>query len=430
MKRIYLLPFMALGLVACSDDLEESGSVGTAYSLNLTEEDFLRFNLEALKSTNHTISAEQAETEALDIVKNLKSGNGLKSATNRKVANVQVLGSSNSSGLKSKSNDTLAYIVNFADNMGFAYVCADDRLSNNVLAFFENGNYSSDLNENLKLMLEKTEAYIKRTVRQFEVNREELALRLEQNKEEDGKNSLKYHYSNSNFVGPLCNTHWGQDSPYNYYCPTCKTPGCTNKALTGCMNTATAQIMYYHRWPEKIVLPDGTTHYCDWDYCDKDYFSLYSYVIASNMRDIGVVYNSDYHCSNKSHGGGTSTSISASFGITNNKLSYSCYEENYSWSYVKFNLDCGFPILIAGSGHAWVVDGYFIREKRYNSGKLKWRKTFVHNNWGWAGDCDGYFEQDCFDTQDEYGYDTGKHSSNYSFNNNYLKARLLVPSRN
>ena len=48
-------------------------------------------------------------------------------------------------------------------------------------------------------------------------------------------------------VGPLITTKWDQDSPYYDLCPGTG----TNKAYTGCVATAMAQVMNYWQWPVK-----------------------------------------------------------------------------------------------------------------------------------------------------------------------------------
>ena len=48
----------------------------------------------------------------------------------------------------------------------------------------------------------------------------------------------------------LGNTKWNQSAPYNNMCPTFSNNGTTQRAVTGCVATAMAQVMYYHRWPE------------------------------------------------------------------------------------------------------------------------------------------------------------------------------------
>lgn len=420
MKRIYLLPFMAMGLVACSDDLEEhSSSVST-----LTEEDFERFNLEALNSTNHKISADKAASAALELMSNYSSQNGLKSGVNRKVANVQIIGSSN--GLKSASKDTLAYIINFADNMGYAYVCADDRLSSNVLAFFDKGNYSENINPAAKLMFDKTEDYIKRTIVEFEANKVNLKIKSDELGMTSNQNTLKSTKKSAQ-VGPLLKTHWGQGSPYNYYCQNCKY--CSNKALTGCVNTALAQIMYYHKWPEKITLDNGDIYNFQWEYCDKNTFSLADYVVSSNMVKIGELLQSEYKC--KSHKG-TGTLQQLSEKLIPQKLGYTCMDWDYSWSSTKDFIDNGYPMFVYGfsedGGHAWVVDGYYI-EDHYFFKKKTSTKTYVHHNWGWGGDNDGYFEKNTFNPRKQEKYDFGRNNDYYSGDYSKMKMRWLFPIR-
>lgn len=66
-----------------------------------------------------------------------------------------------------------------------------------------------------------------------------------------------------------------------------------------------------------------------------------------------------------------------------------------------------------GSGHAWVIDGI----------KIKWdgsgRKHLLHCNWGWNGDCNGYYISKIFNTANgavEYDEeDDGTHSMNTKY---------------
>lgn len=47
-------------------------------------------------------------------------------------------------------------------------------------------------------------------------------------------------------VFPFITTQWNQFYPYNYYCPEIN----GKRAVTGCVATATAQIMNYYEWPK------------------------------------------------------------------------------------------------------------------------------------------------------------------------------------
>ena len=42
-------------------------------------------------------------------------------------------------------------------------------------------------------------------------------------------------------------------------------------------------------------------------------------------------------------------------------------------------LSDGYPVLVVGGPHAFVYDGYD-------------EQGFIHTNWGWGGESDGYFD--------------------------------------
>ena len=52
-------------------------------------------------------------------------------------------------------------------------------------------------------------------------------------------------------IAPLLKTTWYQDSPYNNNCPKL----ILGSSMTGCVATAMAQVMKYHRWPEASCEP-------------------------------------------------------------------------------------------------------------------------------------------------------------------------------
>jgi hypothetical protein len=58
--------------------------------------------------------------------------------------------------------------------------------------------------------------------------------------------------STSSAGGPLLMTAWYQIWPYNYYCPYAA-GGTNNRALTGCVATAFAQILRHHRQPVRVL---------------------------------------------------------------------------------------------------------------------------------------------------------------------------------
>ena len=94
-------------------------------------------------------------------------------------------------------------------------------------------------------------------------------------------------------VEPLVPTSWGQDAPYNLLCP----DGCPS----GCVATATTQIMYFHRWPEQgtgqvmtyynsqPLMENLDEHRYDWDAMRADGFQWWKERIRGAAKRYDVV---------------------------------------------------------------------------------------------------------------------------------------------
>lgn len=198
-------------------------------------------------------------------------------------------------------------------------------------------------------------------------------------------------------VAPLLTCHWDQGAPYNLQCPI---DGEYN-SVTGCVATAMAQVMYYHKWPQSATtaipayitstkglnlseLPATTFK---WDQM-KD---SYSYdetgaaadAVAELMRYCGQAVRMDY----------TSNESGASVGAAHliNYFGYSKTAQNMNRSYyttteweamIYKELSNARPVLYSGNsgsgGHQFVIDGYD-------------DKGLFHVNWGWGGYADGHF---------------------------------------
>ena len=198
-------------------------------------------------------------------------------------------------------------------------------------------------------------------------------------------------------VAPLLTCHWDQGAPYNLQCPI---DGEYN-SVTGCVATAMAQVMYYHKWPQSatIAIPAYTTSTkklnlselpattFKWDQM-KD---SYSYdetgaaadAVAELMRYCGQAVRMDY----------TSNESGASVGAAHliNYFGYSKTAQNMNRSYyttteweamIYKELSNARPVLYSGNsgsgGHQFVIDGYD-------------DKGLFHVNWGWGGYADGHF---------------------------------------
>lgn len=203
-------------------------------------------------------------------------------------------------------------------------------------------------------------------------------------------------------VSPLMKTKWSQSEPYNLYCP----DGCP----TGCVATATAQVLKYFEWPTHGT---GTvfTYYPFADYdgerleveLDNETYEYGSMMnayyddgmpkvsltkqkaVAKLMYHVGLAMKAIYD-----YGGTGSYNETLCYGLRNN-LGYpyaiTIDKNDYTdtqWMSIIFDyISRGIPIIYGGaddeySGHEFVLHGY---NKNGN----------VYINWGWGGMEDGYF---------------------------------------
>lgn len=211
---------------------------------------------------------------------------------------------------------------------------------------------------------------------------------LEDNELDDILNDLSISYVKSDKWMPLMKTTWNQGSPYN-----CKLPqDCEayssrdSRYNTGCGVVAVAQAIAYYE--PKLTLY-GTP--VDWKSLkktpkitassDKNVRNQVGYL----MKWIGEKGNAVYECD------GTTTRdiIGDILSLVNMKC-----DNNTSWSWenIKSSIDKGNLVhATAGTkdkiGHAWIMDGYLATTASgYHT------VNYVHNNFGWGGICDGYYE--------------------------------------
>ena len=217
-------------------------------------------------------------------------------------------------------------------------------------------------------------------------------------------------------IEPLLSTTWDQVLPFNKQCPLIN----GQNSFTGCVATAMAQVMNYHKWPEvtKSDIPAYTTsNYhiglegvqagtaIDWDNMQNSY--AYNYYQGGNadvavstlMMLCGRSIQMDYGLN--SDGGSSAFSELLPSALIN----YFDYEEStvrivfrkdytYSqWQDIIYSeLSAKRPVLYSGiskgGGHAFVCDGYA-------------EEDFFHINWGWSGMSDTYFRLCLLDPQNQ-----------------------------
>ena len=298
------------------------------------------------------------------------------------------------------------YVFNVADGGGFVIVSNDDATIP-ILGYSDNGSIDPNhMPDNLRAWLQGYADQIAWLNAQEKQG--EQKVRRTQRKVQQGTHS-------TDPIGPLLTTTWGQDSPYNLYCPT----GCP----TGCVATAMAQVMYYTEIKASnttttttATIPGyskgghdlqailvGTTLY--WSSMKDNYSSTETgtaaQAVATLMQCCGYSVEADYGP------GGTQAQTHK---VANALKSYFGYNEStkyvsrsfYSydnWIDMIYNeLREGRPVLYSGSsvdnGHAFICDGYKFEEETDR----------FHINWGWGGLSDGYF---ALSALDPYAQGTG-----------------------
>lgn len=206
-------------------------------------------------------------------------------------------------------------------------------------------------------------------------------------------------------VEPIVKTEWNQDSPFNDLCP--ELDG-SERAVTGCVATAMAQVMKVHQWPATGVGSNSysftygsTSHDVSVDFSSTTYrwdemLDVYDSsspataceAVATLMYSCGAAVN--MHYSLAKDGGSGAASIMAAVGL----FKYFNYDsgiryllrENYdldTWCDILYDeVAAGRPVLYGGrsdeGGHEFVCDGYS-------------SDGYFHINWGWGGVSNGYF---------------------------------------
>ena len=219
----------------------------------------------------------------------------------------------------------------------------------------------------------------------------------------------------STAVAPLMTTTWNQSPYYNALCPT--NGGDAERAVTGCVATATAQVMKYHNHPatgygshtysssrtvdgtqytyNNLTANFGATTY-QWSQMPNALTSASTTAqvnaVATLMYHIGVADEMAY----SPVASGANNAYSSSMKPTSQaslmqyfkyrpdmaNVERGFYSDAEYCALLRSELDQQRPILYSGrdesGGHSFVLDGYD------NNG-------YFHVNWGWGGSNDDYY---------------------------------------
>lgn len=360
--------------------------------------------------------------------------------------------------------DTLVYVFNFDDNAGFSIIAAN-RCVSPVLVVTEQGNYEYGQPTGI----EGFDNYMDSMTAEL-ANLPDIPIfdfPVGYSKTETFKNDK---------VGPLCTTKWNQDGVFGAYC---------SNGVCGCAAIATAQIMAYWEYPDSITTTytdrnnilygnlDGQgytvdrnnpnaqhineTFYIHWNEiknhkpgCSSSACEQNHWEISALLRQIGNINNAHYFTCTADESKNKTSIFNHDYGVHLRQMGY--YKDiapcpiDYNWDYVKSELNNSRPLIIDGDasagGHTWVLDGYIDKDEKTTFYELDYvdyvgntaiphykvssiienKQQLVHFNWGWGGECDGYFTAtNSFSTTEGVKYDS---EESITHNINFLQENI------
>jgi len=297
------------------------------------------------------------------------------------------------------------YVFNIGDGQGFVLVSGDDRISP-ILGYADKADFDAEqLPVNVKAWLDDYAAQI--------------------NALQTGKTAAARRIAPPSVIAPLLSTTWDQGAPYNALCPV--DPTNSKSSLTGCVATAMAQVVNYHRHPAATTatipgyVSESRNIACsalqpttiDWDAMLDDYSGSYSsrqaVAVATLMKLCGYSTKMDY----TSDESGTQSEYVA-VALRNyfdfdayTRLEYRMAYTSEAWEQAIYEeLKANRPVYYSGSsiggGHAFVVDGVD-------------KDGLFHVNWGWGGYFDGYFSLSLLNPESNSGAGASSSNDGYSF---------------
>lgn len=199
-----------------------------------------------------------------------------------------------------------------------------------------------------------------------------------------------------NSFGPLLTTSWHQGAPYNNLCPM----GDGDRCVVGCVATAAAQILQFHKWPDH-----GLSSYSfDWngdnscgagtamvelsaDFSDEYIYDQTPDAVAELSYEVGVAFDMDYGaCGSAAFTEKAIDVMPQYFRYSPSiiELERSSYQAEFWYHLLKLNLNLRSPILYTIYSHAIVCDGW-----RELDGIMQY-----HFNYGWGGSRNAWYVVD------------------------------------
>ena len=297
-------------------------------------------------------------------------------------------------GSSSSETATSYYVFDNGSDKGFTIVSGDDELPE-IVGYSAHGNSENLMKTEgcaafLKAYQKFVAAFTQGDAKARKILAEQRALKA------DGR------YQQPKIDPLLGYIAWNQLTPYNNMCPEYED---SELSTTGCVATAMAQVMMYYKHPNELqaTIPAYTTatnklkvnaisegEKYDWDnmlptYTEGEYNTTQANAVAKLMFHCGAAVQMDY--GDSSGALVRPEDMSTYFGYDADLLQ-EVYRSVYTLAEWKKILDRELeakrPIIYGGvrsyeRGHQFVCDG--------SDGE-----GLYHINWGWSGDCDGYFD--------------------------------------
>lgn len=300
--------------------------------------------------------------------------------------------------------DRLENIYVFNDNAGRGYLIipADDEVEP-ILAYADKGKFSyENMPDGMAYMLS--------------IYDREISSISDVDSSANPRSFTGRGGNNAIDVAPLLKSSWGQGEPYNLQCPNeigwDISGSWSIPCPTGCVATAMAQIMYYHKWPA-----NGTDKFAeesfDWDnmidsYTPGSYTDEQANAVAHLMHKCGESVNMRYQASASGASIPLVVSALGNYFLYEKSTMKTIYRDYMPLKDVHealyAELGARRPVLVGADsregGHAFVLDGCTT-------------DGFFHINWGWDGMCDGFFKLSALNP-DQQGTGGGLGAYNYN----------------
>lgn len=420
--------FVCFSILSCQKDNIDSQQIQTSNvnDLHVTSDVALEVSNNYFEISNTTSKSNSSRIG--------RDGKGLIDMKDKKVKSLKTF-------KDEKTQEELFHLFRY-EGGGFSIISADKRMTP-VLAFSESNDFENEELAGIKEWIMATKMGIKKVKKDLKEPEEKdkrlWEIFLKQSK--GGRVAVTCQpdqiFDTGRFVDAVA--IWGQGGEYKFYSPTDNGCQCQKKPA-GCASVAMAMIMRYHQHPQTTMSFNGASFVTNYPTMARILSgsscalpSPESLQVAMLMRLCGGAANSGYgvfgSCNTYTYPWNVDDGLSF-MGFSNGGNSGSLSDQ---YNNLKSDLMNGFPVIFSGTQgmfnlndwHIWVGDGY--RSYRYEyaytdprteitrciSNKTEW----IGMNWGWDGECNGYFYA-------AYEFDTSQNGTNYGTYRSYLNVIL------